>query len=111
VTVTAARDPVAPTERASARWRTARVLRQRYLSTERLLTLTTVAALLSAWVLLSQFHLVNPLFLPAPSAVWDAFVTTAVSGYQGSRLDQRRVWSVSSPAGCSLASSVSRSVS
>lgn len=70
------------------RWQTARLLRRRHLSTERLLTLTTVAVLLLAWVLLSQFHLVNPLFLPAPSAVWEAFVTTAVSGYQGSRLDQ-----------------------
>ena len=58
------------------------------ISIERLLTVATVAALLAAWFVLTRWHLVNPLFLPAPEAVWDAFVTTATSGYQGSRLDQ-----------------------
>ena len=64
-------------------------LRPRFgISIERLLTVATVAALLAAWFVLTRWHLVNPLFLPAPEAVWDAFVTTATSGYQGSRLDQ-----------------------
>lgn len=58
------------------------------LSVERLLTITTVTVLLVAWFVLTRLHLVNPLFLPAPSAVWGAFIKTATVGYQGSLLDQ-----------------------
>jgi taurine transport system permease protein len=59
-----------------------------HLTTERILTLTTITTLVMAWFMLTRFNLVNPLFLPAPSAVWGAFVKTAITGYQGSRLDQ-----------------------
>lgn len=65
-----------------------RLLRLRRLTTERLLVITTVTVLLFAWVISTRYKLVNPLFLPNPAAVWNAFVTTATSGYQGSRLDQ-----------------------
>jgi taurine transport system permease protein len=58
------------------------------LSIERLLTIATVTALVIAWFVLTHLKLVNPLFLPAPEAVWNAFVKTATVGYQGSLLDQ-----------------------
>jgi taurine transport system permease protein len=58
------------------------------LSVERWLTLGTVTTIILAWFVLTRFNLVNPLFLPAPAAVWHAFVKTATVGYQGSLLDQ-----------------------
>jgi taurine transport system permease protein len=58
------------------------------LSIERLLTIATVTTLIIAWFVLTHLKLVNPLFLPAPEAVWNAFVKTATVGYQGSLLDQ-----------------------
>lgn len=64
------------------------------LSTERLLTIATVTTLLVAWFVLTRLDLVNPLFLPGPAAVWEAFVHTATTGYQGSRLDQHIVASL-----------------
>jgi taurine transport system permease protein len=70
------------------------LLRLRWLTTERLLTLATVTILLLAWVISTRFQWVNPLFLPAPAAVWHAFITTATSGYQGSRLDQHLIASL-----------------
>lgn len=35
------------------------------------------------WWLVTQFGFVKPLFLPAPSAVWDAFTSTLTNGYRG----------------------------
>jgi taurine transport system permease protein len=58
------------------------------LSIERLLTIATVTTLIIAWFALTHLKLVNPLFLPEPEAVWNAFVKTATVGYQGSLLDQ-----------------------
>ncbi len=56
---------------------------------ELLLTLGTTVAMFGFWVVLTRFHLVNPLFLPSPAAVWAAFLTTAgPAGYQGSRLHE-----------------------
>ncbi len=66
----------------------------RGLSTERLLTIATIAILVVAWFVLTRFQLVNPLFLPGPGAVWRAFAKTATAGYQGSRLDQHVLASV-----------------
>jgi len=74
------------------------------LSTERLLTIATITAIVLAWFVLTRFDLVNPLFLPAPAAVWDAFIRTASTGYQGSRLDQHLLASLERVlAGWSLA--------
>jgi taurine transport system permease protein len=73
-------------------------------SAERLLTAATIAAVVAAWLLLTHFNLVNPLFLPAPAAVWEAFLRTATVGYQGSRLDQHLLASLERVlAGWSLA--------
>jgi taurine transport system permease protein len=74
------------------------------LSTERLLTMVTVTVLLVAWFVLTRLKLVNPLFLPEPSAVWNAFIKTATVGYQGSLLDQHLLASLERVlAGWSLA--------
>jgi len=48
----------------------------------------TVVVILVAWYLVTKFQLVNPLFLPSPSAVWNAFVTILQQGYKGSTLWQ-----------------------
>jgi taurine transport system permease protein len=85
LTLAAVRRGVARVARAVPR---APARRLRAPSVERLLTIATVTALVAAWFLLTRFKLVNPLFLPTPGAVWGAFVTTATTGYQGSRLDQ-----------------------
>jgi len=63
-------------------------------SLERLLTAATIAALFCAWFLLTRLELVNPLFLPPPAAVWQAFITTSTEGYQGSLLYQHVLASV-----------------
>lgn len=62
--------------------------RRRRVSAEQTLTAATIAVLVGSWFLLTHYELVNPLFLPAPEAVWEAFVTTATKGYQGSLLYQ-----------------------
>lgn len=54
----------------------------------RLLGLLSVSLLLIAWWVLSANGLVNQLFLPEPTKVWDAFITTATTGYQGATLDE-----------------------
>jgi taurine transport system permease protein len=74
------------------------------LSVERRLTIATVAVIVAAWFVLTRFNLVNPLFLPAPAAVWHAFIKTEMVGYQGSRLDQHLLASLDRVlAGWSLA--------
>jgi taurine transport system permease protein len=84
----ARQDRQSSNDAVSGRRPVASFFRWRRPSVERLLTLATVTALLIAWVVSTRLQLVNPLFLPLPGAVWNAFVTTATSGYQGSRLDQ-----------------------
>lgn len=74
-------------DRTTAKPAAARTTR-RWVSTEQMLTATTVAVLVASWFVLTHDKLVNPLFLPTPEAVWRAFLTTASKGYQGSRLDQ-----------------------
>jgi taurine transport system permease protein len=58
------------------------------LRVEYLLTTATVTGLFALWTLISRYKLVNPLFLPAPEAVWKSFIEVMTSGYQGQRLDQ-----------------------
>lgn len=60
----------------------------------RLLTALTAAALFALWWLAAHYAWVNPLFLPSPRAVWDAFVRTATVGYQGSLLHEHLIASL-----------------
>ena len=73
----------APTELAETKSRFALRLR-----VEHALTAGTVVSLLALWTLLSHYGLVNPLFLPAPEAVWSSFVEVLTKGYQGQQLHQ-----------------------
>jgi taurine transport system permease protein len=58
------------------------------LKVEHLLTTATVVGLFGLWTLLSHYKLANPLFLPAPEAVWSSFVEVLTTGYQGQLLHQ-----------------------
>lgn len=60
----------------------------------RLLTTLTAASLFALWWLAAHYAWVNPLFLPSPKAVWDAFVGTATVGYQGSLLHEHLIASL-----------------
>jgi taurine transport system permease protein len=53
-----------------------------------LLSSLTVAALLAAWIVVTEKGWANELFLPKPLAVWAAFVKTLTKGYQGATLLQ-----------------------
>lgn len=44
--------------------------------------------LFSTWAWLSTQAIVNPIFLPTPSAVWHAFQSAGADGYQGSQLHE-----------------------
>ena len=55
---------------------------------EHALTATTVVGLFTLWALLARYKLVNPLFLPAPDAVWHSFVEVLTVGYQGKLLHE-----------------------
>lgn len=50
------------------------------------LSLTTVVAMFAAWEFVTATGLANKLFLPAPEAVWQAFLKAATKGYQGNTL-------------------------
>lgn len=50
------------------------------------LSCLSVALMLGMWVFLTSTGIANKLFLPAPDAVWNAFVKAATRGYQGSTL-------------------------
>jgi taurine transport system permease protein len=50
------------------------------------LSAVTVAGMFLAWWFVTATGLANKLFLPAPGAVWDAFVKAVVKGYQGNTL-------------------------
>jgi taurine transport system permease protein len=52
------------------------------------LSLVTISIVLVVWAAVTRMKLVNPIFLPAPAEVLDAFTNTLVTGYQGSRLHE-----------------------
>lgn len=83
----ATRPPPARPETGRRRWRTV-------ITRARILTALTTLALLALWWLATRYALVNPLFLPSPKAVWDAFVRTATEGYQGSLLHEHLIASL-----------------
>ncbi|MDE2572175.1 MAG: ABC transporter permease [bacterium] len=51
-----------------------------------LLSTFSVLLLVFAWWLVVRLHLVSPLFVPAPGAVWNAFISTAGEPYRGHTL-------------------------
>ena len=61
-------------------------LKDRVLTRSTLLSLTTVVAMFVTWEVVTATGLANKLFLPAPEAVWKAFVKAIVKGYQGNTL-------------------------
>jgi taurine transport system permease protein len=82
---TAASEPAAAVDAEAATWRRAvRSLKPTRAWLQRLaIAGAAVATVLFAWWLVTKLELVKPLFLPAPSAVWDAFVTANTDGYRG----------------------------
>lgn len=50
------------------------------------LSLLTVLAMFAAWYFVTATGIANKLFLPAPEAVWKAFVKAVTKGYQGNTL-------------------------
>lgn len=55
-------------------------------TTEGAISLTSVLVILALWYLATALKWVDPLFLPAPAAVWSAFVEILRDGYKGSSL-------------------------
>ncbi len=55
-------------------------------STAFLTSSMSVAVMFLAWILVTETGLANPLFLPGPVAVFNAFISAATEGYQGSTL-------------------------
>lgn len=58
----------------------------RLLTRSTLLSLCTVIFMFAAWEYVTATGLANKLFLPAPEAVWKAFVKAVEKGYQGNTL-------------------------
>lgn len=46
-------------------------------------SVAAVLVVFAAWWMVTTFGQVDPMFLPAPGAVWDAFVTASTEGYRG----------------------------
>lgn len=55
-------------------------------TTEGAISLASVLVILALWYLATALKWVDPLFLPAPAAVWSAFVEILRDGYKGSSL-------------------------
>lgn len=56
------------------------------ITTERIISIGSVLAAFLLWTLVTSLQLVNPLFLPAPSAVWASFLEILQNGYKGNTL-------------------------
>ena len=59
------------------------------------LSLSTVAAVMILWTAATAAGLANPIFLPGPAAVWQAFIKVLTAGYQGSTLVEHLAASLS----------------
>ena len=59
------------------------------------ITLASVAALFTAWLLVTQAGLVSDLFLPGPGLVWDGFVDLLQNGYKSRTLWEHTALSLS----------------
>jgi NitT/TauT family transport system permease protein/taurine transport system permease protein len=71
-----AADPALQPQRLRIGWRHA----------SRLVTLLVICATVAVWQLVSVLHVFPPIALPAPGAVWAAFVTLVTRGYGGHSL-------------------------
>lgn len=57
-------------------------------STEKKITTVTVIIILAVWFIVTAMELVDTSLLPAPEAVWNAFIEIATNGYKGFTLIQ-----------------------
>lgn len=58
------------------------------ISTEKKITTVTVIIILAVWFIVTAMELVDTSLLPAPEAVWNAFIEIATNGYKGFTLIQ-----------------------
>ena len=58
------------------------------ITTERVLTVGTVAGVLAAWWALSETGLFSQIIIPSPASVWESFLEVSRSGYKGHTLLQ-----------------------
>lgn len=75
-----------PVARPRRPWK--RRVAQSALPVDRLLTASTIVALFAFWLFAARYHWINPLFLPSPAKVAQAFWRVLTVGYQGSLLHQ-----------------------
>jgi taurine transport system permease protein len=73
----------APDRAGAARRRPRRPRLGRDRARRLLIAAAAIAVVLAVWWLVARMALVKPLFLPSPSAVWDAFVSANTDGYRG----------------------------
>ncbi len=63
-----------------------KIVFQQIFTTERLISLGSVAALFILWTVVSKLQVVDDMFLPSPAAVWAAFLDILQNGYKGTSL-------------------------
>lgn len=59
---------------------------RKLVTTERIISVVSVMAVFLMWTIVTNLQLVNPLFLPSPSAVWASFMEILQNGYKGNAL-------------------------
>lgn len=52
----------------------------------KLVSVISIIVVLCIWTLVTHFGLVNPLFIPSPSSIWQAFLDVVQNGYKGNSL-------------------------
>jgi taurine transport system permease protein len=58
------------------------------------ITLLTLLAVGFAWVMLTTFQVITPLFLPSPQQVWSTFLSLCTTGFLGHTLPQDLLFSL-----------------
>lgn len=58
------------------------------------ISLVTAIVLIAAWFFVTEAHLVKPLFLPSPVAVWNKFIRAMTEGASNSTLTQHTIASL-----------------
>jgi taurine transport system permease protein len=58
----------------------------KFLTSEKAISVGSVTVIFLFWYAITALKWVNPLFLPAPSAVWSAFIEILNNGYKGNSL-------------------------
>ena len=59
---------------------------RKLVTTERIISVVSVATVFLMWFIVTSLQLVNPLFLPSPSTVWASFMEILQNGYKGNTL-------------------------